>query len=146
MAVIAASMLACSTVTAFAESPRPEEPEPIVLAHGDSILGHWQRGEGEAIIEIRHDAGVYRGVIIWSQRRPETVGTEVFRELRYDPKKRAWEGRAYSIDRGREVRIDIVAPERDELELTAHVLIFKRRVGFKRVPSSEAARRTAPEL
>lgn len=146
MAVIAALLLACSTVTAFAESPRPEEPGPIVLAHADSILGHWQRGEGEAIIEIRQDSGVYRGVIIWSQRRPETVGTEVFRELRYDPKKRAWEGRAYSIERGREVRIDVEVPGRDALELTAHVLIFKRRVGFKRVPSAEAARRTEPEL
>jgi len=141
MALLASFLLGAFSVTAHAGGPEPEEPGPIVLAQADRILGHWQRGQGEAIIEVKRDAGVYRGVIVWSQRRPEAVGTEVFRELRYDPRKQAWEGRAYSIDRGREVRIDIVAPGRDELELTAHVLIFKRRVGFKRVPSSEAAAR-----
>jgi hypothetical protein len=84
---------------------------------------------------------------VWSQRRPETVGIEVFRELRYDPAEREWHGRAYSIKRKREVPIDIEVPKRDELELTAHILIFKKDVDFKRVPNAQiAARRAKSDL
>lgn len=104
-----------------------------------TILGYWQRGEGEAIIEVRRDAGGYHGVIVASERRPETVGIEVFRELRYDEEAGSWHGRAYSIKRKREVPIDIEVPEADRLELTAHILIFKKRVKFRRIPDAEAA-------
>jgi hypothetical protein len=127
----------------YASGPQPEEPGPIVLAGAERILGHWQRGAGEAIIEISEGAGIYRGVIVWSERRPETVGIEVFRQLRYDPEEGAWHGRAYSIKRKREVPIDIEVPTRDDLELTAHILIFKKDVDFKRVPSAEFAARRA---
>jgi hypothetical protein len=127
---------------AYASGPEPDEPEPIVLAGTERILGHWQRGEGEAIIEISERDGIFRGVIVWSERRPETVGIEVFRELRYDPEEGAWHGRAYSIKRKREVSIDIEVPKPDHLELTAHILIFKKDVDFKRVPSTELAKRT----
>jgi uncharacterized protein (DUF2147 family) len=132
---------------AYASGPDSGDPEPIVLANESRILGHWQRGEGEAIIEISEREGIYRGVIVWSQRRPETVGIEVFRELRYDPAEREWHGRAYSIKRKREVPIDIEVPKRDELELTAHILIFKKDVDFKRVPNAQiAARRAKSDL
>ena len=49
-----------------------------VEAKDAQILGYWQRGEGEAIIEVRRDAGVYQGVIVSSERRPETVGIAIF--------------------------------------------------------------------
>ena len=136
----AAVLIAGSFSTlAHAAEPETDEPGPIVLAHLDQILGHWQRGEGEAIIEVSERNGVYRGIIVWSQKRPETVGIEVFRELRYDPEAREWHGRAYSIKRKREVRIDIAVPSRDALELTAHILIFTKDVDFSRVPSSKLA-------
>ena len=106
-------------------------------AKDEQILGFWQRGEGEAIIEVRRKADVYSGVIVSSERRPETVGIEVFRDLRYDAKEGAWHGRAYSIKRKREVRIDIEVPKADELELTAHILIFTREVQFTRIPDAE---------
>ena len=104
-----------------------------------NILGYWQRGEGEAIIEVRRHSAGYHGVIVSSERRPETVGIVVFRELRYDQEARAWHGRAYSIKRKREVSIDIVVPHADKLELTAHILIFKKRVQFKRIPNEQVA-------
>ncbi|MGB5413839.1 MAG: hypothetical protein WBM96_00950 [Polyangiales bacterium] len=101
------------------------------------ILGYWQRGEGEAIIEVtRHSAG-YHGVIVSSERRPETVGIVVFRELQYDEEAGAWHGRAYSIKRKREVPIDIEVPHANELALTAHILIFKKRVKFRRIPNAQ---------
>jgi len=132
---------------AHASGPAPDEPEPIVLASQSRILGHWQRGDGEAIIEISERNGVYSGVIVLSERRPDTVGIEVFRDLRYDSEDRAWHGRAYSIKRKREVPIDIEVPKHDELELTAHILIFKKDVDFKRVPNAEiAARRAKSDL
>ena len=106
-------------------------------AKDEQILGFWQRGEGEAIIEVRRKADAYSGVIVSSERRPETVGIEVFRDLRYDAKEGAWHGRAYSIKRKREVRIDIEVPKADELELTAHILIFTREVQFTRIPDAE---------
>jgi hypothetical protein len=80
---------------------------------------------------------------VWSERRPETVGIEVFRQLRYDLEEREWHGRAYSIKRKREVPIDIEVPAHDELELTAHILFFKKGVDFKRVPNAEVAARTS---
>lgn len=122
-----------------ASGPEPEEPGPIVLAQVERILGHWQRGEGEAVIEITERDGIYRGVIVWNLRRPETVGIEVFRGLRYDAEAGQWKGRAYSIKRKREVRIDVEVPKRDQLELTAHIMIFTREVDFRRVPTAELA-------
>ena len=112
-----------------------------VEAKDAQILGFWQRGEGEAIIEVRRNAGVYHGVIVSSEKRPEIVGVEVFRQLRYDAEAGAWHGRAYSIKRKREVRIDIEVPDQDQLELTAHVLIFSRRVQFKRIADEDVAGR-----
>lgn len=116
-----------------------DEPELVVSAHADRILGHWQRGEGEAIIEVSEHNGVYRGFIVWSEKRPETVGVEVFRELRYDPNERSWHGRAYSIKRKREVRIDIAVPKPEALELTAHILFFTKDVAFRRIPHTKLA-------
>jgi hypothetical protein len=131
IALIAGWLLVGSLPSAVhASGPKPDEPGPIVLAGAERILGHWQRGEGEAIIEIRERDGVYSGVIVWSERRPETVGIEVFRELRYDAEEGAWHGRAYS-------------PKRDELELTAHIFIFTKDVDFRRVPNAEVASRKA---
>jgi len=106
-------------------------------ATGARILGYWQRGEGEAIIEVRRHADGYHGVIVTSGLRPETVGIEVFRELKFDPENGSWHGRAYSIKRKREVNIDIEVPKTDQLELTAHILVFKRLVQFKRVPDAQ---------
>ena len=45
-------------------------------AHPDAIVGYWQGGEGEAVVEIRRRADHYHGVIVASERRPETIGTE----------------------------------------------------------------------
>jgi len=104
-----------------------------------SILGYWQRGEGEAIIEVRRHSDGYHGVIVSSERRPETVGIVVFRELQYDEDAGAWHGRAYSIKRKREVPIDIEVPQANQLKLTAHILIFKKRVQFKRIPDAKVA-------
>lgn len=132
-------LVACLTPTAHASNPEPEEPPPIVLAGAEDILGHWQRGAGEAIIEVSERDGLYRGVIVWSERRPETIGIAVFRDLRFDAEEGAWSGRAYSIKRKREVPIDIEVPKPDHLELTAHILFFKKRVDFTRVASSTLA-------
>jgi len=107
----------------------------------DGILGYWQRGEGEAVIEVRRQADGYHGVVVSSTRQPEIVGIEVFRQLRYDAEAGKWHGRAYSIKRKREVRIDIEVPAADQLKLTAHVLIFTRRVQFKRIPDEDVAGR-----
>jgi len=108
-----------------------------VKADDAQIIGYWQRGEGEAIIEVRRNAGVYHGVIVSGGRRPETVGIEVFRELRYDAEKGTWHGRAYSIKRKREVRIDIEVLSADAFDLTAHILFFTREVHFKRIPDAQ---------
>jgi len=132
--------------TASASGPEDDEPEPIVIADAERILGHWQRGEGEAVIEVSERDGVYFGVIVWSERRPDTVGIEVFRGLRYDTDAREWRGHAYSIKRKREVPIDIELPKADALQLTAHILIFTKRVAFKRVPVAKmAALRAEPQ-
>lgn len=141
--VLVASCLLLGSLLApaYASGPEPDEPEPTVPAQADAILGHWQRGEGEAIIEVRRRAGGYHGVIVWSERRPEIVGEEVFRDLRYKSQEQVWEGRAYSIKRKREVQIDIELPKHDQLELRAHILFFTRTVDFRRIRSSELAAR-----
>ena len=116
-----------------------------VAAKDSRILGYWQRGEGEAVIQVTRHAEGYHGVIVSSEKRPEIVGVEVFRQLRYDAEAGTWHGRAYSIKRRREVRIDIEVPNDEQLELTAHVLIFSRRVQFKRIPDENAAGRQVAE-
>jgi hypothetical protein len=134
-------------IQARASEPDRGGSRPTVSTHASQILGHWQRGEDEAIIEVSERNGVYRGVIVWSDKRPETVGIEVFRELRYDPSERTWHGRAYSIKRKREVRIDIAIPKPDSLELTAHILFFTKDVGFRRIPHAKLASiRSDPDL
>jgi hypothetical protein len=132
--VLLAGLLVVSSLhtTAYADTKE---------ANDARILGYWQRGEGEAVIEVRRQADGYHGVIVSSERRPETVGIEVFRQLRYDAEEGAWHGRAYSIKRKREVPIDIEVPNADELKLTAHIMIFTRRVEFKRIPDEQVAGR-----
>jgi hypothetical protein len=141
LALIASGLLLSALhATAYASGPDSDETEPSAPANADNILGHWQRGEGEAIIEVRQHPGGYHGVVVASERRPEIVGVEVFRQLRYDKDTSTWHGRAYSIKRKREVRIDIVVPDANRLELTAHVLIFSRRVQFNRISAANLAR------
>jgi hypothetical protein len=130
---ILAALLLSGGVVATAQASGAEAGDAIDAR----ILGYWQRGEGEAIIEVRRQADGYHGVIVTSGLRPETVGIEVFRGLKFDAENGSWHGRAYSIKRKREVDIDIEVPKADELELTAHILVFKRLVQFKRVPDSE---------
>ncbi len=141
LTALAGALLALGTVTASTgvSAQDSDESAPAALAHSEQILGHWQRGKGEAVIEISERDGVYSGVIVWSHKRPETVGIEVFRGLRYDPEAREWHGRAFSIKREREVRIDIAVPEQNQLELTAHILIFTKDVEFTRIPSASLA-------
>lgn len=137
-----ATCLLLGSLPAAAGAAGPDdEPGPIVLADTSQILGHWQRGEGEAIIEISERNGVFSGVVVWSERRPETVGIEVFRQLRFNNEDGEWHGRAYSIKRKREVPIDIAVPKPNELELTAHILFFEKDVDFKRVPTAVVAKR-----
>jgi uncharacterized protein (DUF2147 family) len=141
LTALAGALLALGAVAASSgvSAQDSDESAPAALAHSEQILGHWQRGKGEAVIEISEHDGVYSGVIVWSHKRPETVGIEVFRGLRYDPEAREWRGRAFSIKRKREVRVDIALPEHDQLELTAHILIFTKDVEFTRIPSARLA-------
>ena len=68
----------------------------------------------------------------------------MFRGLRYDAEAGQWKGRAYSIKRKREVRIDVEVPDPDHLELTAHIMIFTREVDFRRVPKAKLAALRGP--
>ena len=101
----------------------------------DGIVGYWQRGEGEAVIEMRLREDGYYGVIVESERRPHVVGTEVFRGLRYDPDRRRWLGRVYSIDRDREFKIQMTLPDRNRFVIRLRLLFFSRTVQFNRQPS-----------
>lgn len=118
------------STSAYASDTAPKEAD---------IVGYWQRGQGEAIIEVTREADRWQGVIVDGGQRPETVGIVVFRELRYDKADGAWHGRAYSIKRKREVPIDIKVQSADALQLIAHIMIFKKRVGFKRIPDAKVA-------
>jgi hypothetical protein len=139
-------VLAGSPAEGSAE-PQNEDSQASDSARVERLLGHWQRGKGEAIIEITERDGIYRGVIVWSQRRPETVGIEVFRSLRYDAEEGEWHGHAFSIKREREVPVDVRLLDDDQLELTAHILFFTKDVEFSRVSSSKlAALRAKPGL
>ncbi|MFW2386777.1 MAG: hypothetical protein ACN4G0_00455 [Polyangiales bacterium] len=123
-------LLGALPTAAYASDTAAEVPD---------ILGYWQRGEGEAIIEVRRQGEGWQGVIVDGGKRPETVGIVVFRELRYDKTDGAWHGRAYSIKRKREVPIDIKVQSADAFELIAHIMIFKKRVDFKRIPDKKVA-------
>lgn len=139
MAAFSALLVLAGRPARGSAEPQNEDSRASDSAPVERLLGHWQRGKGEAIIEITERDGVYRGVIVWSRKRPETVGTEVFRSLRYDAEEGEWHGRAFSIKREREVPIDVRLLHEDQLELTAHILFFTKDVEFSRVPSSKLA-------
>jgi uncharacterized protein (DUF2147 family) len=107
-------------------------------ARGDAILGYWQRGEGEAIVEIRRRSDHYHGVVVASERRPEIVGTEIFKSLRYDTDRRRWRGRVYSIARDRDFDIEMSLPDPDQFVIRLRVLFIRKSVRFNRrsLPSS----------
>lgn len=103
-------------------------------AQGDAILGYWQRGEGEAIVEIRRRADHYHGVVVASERRPEIIGTEIFKSLRYDTDRHRWYGRVYSIARDRDFDIEMSLPEPDHFVISLRVLFIRKSVRFSRRP------------
>jgi uncharacterized protein (DUF2147 family) len=109
-------------------------------APADQIIGYWQRGEGEAILEVRRHKDGYRGVIVASERHPETIGTEVLKSLQYDAEDGVWRGRVHRISNGKEYKIAIGIPDSGRFIMTARVLFISRSVQFSRqaaVPSSE---------
>ena len=120
---------------ALADEPGGSSGVAVGGTHASSIVGYWQRGEGEAVIEIRARGDGYDGVIVASERRPEVVGTEVFRSLRYDSERRRWLGRVYSIDRDREFKIQMTLPDPDRFVIRLRLLFFSRTVQFNRQPS-----------
>jgi uncharacterized protein (DUF2147 family) len=122
---------------ALASGRVPHNPE---AAHADEILGYWQRGQGEAVIEVRRQADGYHGVIVASERQPELIGTEILKSLRYDAQERVWRGRVYATTRDREFKIKIAVPDSGHFVMSARVLFISRSVQFNRhpaVPSSE---------
>ena len=104
------------------------------VVQGDAILGYWQRGEGEAIVEIRRRADHYHGVVVASERRPEIIGTEIFKSLRYDTDRHRWRGRVYSIARDRDFDIEMSLPEPDQFVISLRVLFIRKSVRFSRSP------------
>ena len=109
-------------------------------APADQIIGYWQRGEGEAVIEVRRHKDGYRGVIVASERQPQTIGTEILKSLRYDAEEGVWRGRVYRISNGKEYKIAIGIPDSGRFVMTARVLFISRSVQFSRqafVPASE---------
>lgn len=128
-----------AALSAVAPSARADDrSRPTVSGasgeRADGILGYWQRGEGEAIIEMRRGLEGYHGVIVASERHPEAIGTEVFRSLRYDAAERLWRGRVYSIERERDFKIQMSLPDPDRFIIRLRVLFFSRSVAFKRQP------------
>ena len=103
--------------------------------HGDAILGHWQRGAGEAIIDIRRQADRYHGVVVASERHPEIVGTEIFKSLRYDTERRRWRGSVYSIARDRDFDIEMDLADPDHFVISLRIRFFRKSVQFSRQPS-----------
>jgi len=110
-------------------------------APADQIVGYWQRGEGEAIIEVRRHKDGYRGVIVASERQPETLGMEILKSLQYDAEEGVWRGRVYRISNGKEYKIAIGILDSGRFVMTARVLFISRSVQFSRqaaVPPSVA--------
>jgi uncharacterized protein (DUF2147 family) len=101
-------------------------------AHPDAIVGYWQRGEGEAVVEIRRRGDHYDGVIVASERRPETIGTEIFKSLRFDAERRCWQGRVYSMARDREFSIEMTLPDPNRFVISLRVLFIRKTVQFNR--------------
>ncbi|MEM7138744.1 MAG: DUF2147 domain-containing protein [Myxococcota bacterium] len=99
---------------------------------GDAIIGYWQRNVGEAVVEIQRQGTGYVGVVVESDRRPELLGTTLFRALRFDAKRQVWRGRVYSADRDREFNAEIRVRDQGRIELTVKVAFITRNVDFNR--------------
>jgi uncharacterized protein (DUF2147 family) len=136
-----ASLAALSALVPQARA-NDRSPSQPAIAHGDpadGILGYWQRGEGEAVIEIQRESTGYSGVIVASERHPEAIGTEIFKSLSYDVADQLWRGRVYSIERDRDFKIQMELPAPDRFVIRLRILFFSRSVEFKRQPSLRVA-------
>jgi uncharacterized protein (DUF2147 family) len=117
---------------AQASGPQPRDAASSTSAQADGILGYWQRGEGEAILEVRREADGYHGVIVASEQQPKAIGTEILKSLRYDAEDGVWRGRVYSMSRDKEYKIEIGIPDSGRFVMTARVLFISRSVQFNR--------------
>jgi len=112
--------------------------EPLAHATGnreDAILGYWQRGEREAIVEIRRQADHYQGIVVASEQHPEIIGAEIFKSLKYDHEHRRWRGRVYSIARDRDFDTDMVLRDSEHFVISLRVFFIRKSVEFHRQPS-----------
>lgn len=141
MAMVAATVFfSAFQSVAQASDLASQDQGDAARAPADQIIGYWQRGEGEAILEVRRHEDGYRGVIVASERQPETIGTEILRSLRYDAKDGVWRGRVYRMSNGKEYKIAIGILDSGRFVMTARVLFISRSVQFSRqafVPASE---------
>jgi uncharacterized protein (DUF2147 family) len=128
LAIVA--LLSAFESVAQASGPRSQR---LADTAADQILGYWQRGEGEAILEVRRLGDGYHGVIVSSERQPEAIGTEILRSLRYDAEEGLWRGRVYSMSRDKEYTIEISVPDSGRFVMTARVLFIRRSVQFNRL-------------
>ena len=136
MAVVAtAAFFSAFQPAARASDVALQDRGDAVGAPADEIVGYWQRGAGEAIVEVRRYQDGYRGVIVASERQPEAVGTEIFKSLRYDAEDGVWRGRVYSMSRDKEYKIKIGIPDSGRFVMTARVLFISRSVQFHRQPA-----------
>lgn len=142
---IAIALLATATTlqafqpTAHASGAGAPDPTGAIRSGADGILGYWQRGEGEAIVEIRRHATGYHGVIVACERQPELVGTELLRSLQYDAARGVWRGRVYAPSRGKEYSAEIGTLESGRFVMTVRAAFIKRSVQFNRQPAGDAS-------
>lgn len=126
-------------VHASGREPRRANEHQATESNDDAILGRWQRNAGEAVVEFQRTRGGFRGVVVASPRRPELVGTELFRALEYDAHAKAWVGRVFHVDRNREFDAKISLSETGDLVLVAGIAFLRRRVEFHRAEAPREA-------
>jgi uncharacterized protein (DUF2147 family) len=100
----------------------------------DAIVGKWLKANKEdLVIEVFKAGEGYSGKINWSAGNTKPAGFIMLEDLRYNQKKKYWEGIIHDPKSGRRYDATVVMKKDGMIEVSGSMLFLTIRRLFKRV-------------
>jgi len=101
----------------------------ILSANGNkrnNIIGSFKKDGGESTIEVKYKNRFFQGYIVENNKKPESVGTHLFRDIKYDANKMLWVGKLYVKKRDKLYDFDIVQESDKKFVMTIKLGILSK--------------------
>lgn len=99
----------------------------------DALSGWWENESQPVFVEMKHVDAMTQGTVASNSEKPESVGKQLFRNLKYDTKTKAWTGKIFVLKLGEEKDVTVVLQNPDQFQMTVKVGFFKKQVIWNRV-------------